>query len=737
MGKFSSFVVIHRKLILAVVAALLVLSVAGTVFLILNDKINSDMLVYLPQGTSTGDGIKFLKEKFGVEGDAFVVVEGTENDVELSKSVNKMKQNIDGITTFLWYGDVATIELFAKIAHIDGIDTEEVKSYLRRPIYDAENNIISYNYVLLVLFDFSPSTQAAFNVHAQIRAELRDNLGRSVAISGMTALADTVMTETMKEVPLYLIFSLIVVLIILFLSTGSYLEPLVLLITMGVAVVINMGSNYLLPEVSIISFAASSVLQLGITMDYAIFLLHTYREERLRFNPYVAAKRALPRTIVNIFASALTTVGGFAALYFMRFTIGADLANVIIKGVVLSLITVIILQPCLMVVFDGAILKTSHKMLKISFEPVAKGTLKARVIIVIIAVLLIVPAFIGQNNVKMSYLKIYKEPTEQTAQEKLASELQNQVIVAVPVCPKEGRQREFMAELMKNEKIASVLGAYSIIDMPEDKLISLLNSPVFADNPLVNTFFAECGTPENSMRYTLYLIGIDGDTEDEAAFECHRHLTATLNKYFDNSYPLGVLTGVADMAKVTPTDFLRVSLISAGIILLVMCIMLKSVRKSLLMVLLIELAIWVNISISTILGMKVNFMIYIIISSIQLGCTVDYAILLNSRFEEAKLKFSDSKTAAIKAAGAAFPAITTSASIIMAVCLAIYFVSRNLLVKEMAYLMTRGAFISYILVIFVLPCVLSFFKKSGAKGKFLRKKERVTEAPQAQGGENA
>ncbi len=735
MKKFSAFVVKYRTVIIIVIAVLLVLSIVGTVFLILNDKINSDMLVYLPQGTSTGDGIKFLKEKFGVEGDAFVVVEGTENDTELSQSVNKMRSEIDGITTFLWYGDVEIIEFMAKFAHIDGITTDEVKDYLRRPIFDDEGNITGYNYVLLILFDYSPSTQEAFNVHKQIRAELGGNLGRSVAISGMTALADTVMTETMKEVPLYLIFSLIVVLIILFFSTSSYLEPLVLLVTMGVAVVVNMGSNYILPEVSIISFAASSVLQLGITMDYAIFLLHTYREERLQFNPIDAATRALPRTIVNILASGLTTVGGFAALYFMRFTIGADLANVIIKGVVLSIVTVIILQPCLMVLFDKAMLKTSHKTLKVNFEPVARGTLKGRIVIIIVAALLIVPAFMGQNNVKMSYLKIYKEPEEQTAQEKLAAELQNQVIVAVPIETKEGRHKDFMAELKTDEKIDSVLGAYSIIDIPEDKLIELVNMPLIADIDMVQTFFAECGTAENPMRYTLYLIGINGDTEDEAAFACHAHITETLDKYFENSYPLGVLTGVADMAKVTPSDFLRVTLISAGIILLVMCLLLKSVRKSFLMVLLIELAIWVNISISTVLGMKVNFMIYIIISSIQLGCTVDYAILLNSRFEEAKKQFSDTKTAVIKATASAFPAITTSASIIMAVCLAIYFVSKNLLVKEMAYLMTRGALISYILVIFVLPCVLSFFKKSSGKYKFLQKKKSTEET--AQGGENA
>lgn len=727
MKKFTEWIIKYRAVVLIAVAVLIALSAVGTVFLIKDGKINSDMLVYLPEGTDTADGIAFLKEHFGVEGDAFVVVEGTENDKELASSVDKMRKEIKGLTQFVWYGDVETIEKMANLINISHLlETKEIKDYLRRPIYGDNGEITGYNYVLLALFEYSPSTQEAFNVHKQIRAELNGNLGRSVAISGMTALADTVMSETMKEVPYYLIFSLIVVLIILFLSTKSFLDPFILLATLGVAVIINMGSNYLLPEVSIISFAASSVLQLGITMDYAIFLLHTYREERLLFNPYDAVRKALPRTIVNILASGLTTIGGFAALYFMEFTIGADLANVIIKGVVLSLVTVVFLQPCFLIYFDKVLQKTSHKSLKVNFEPAAKGILKARYIIAIVAVLLLVPAFFGQNAVNFSYLKIYDEPKNQSVQEELATSLQNQIIMSVPLKTKTGTHKEFMQELSSDGKVNSVIGAFSALNVTEKELNLLLDNSIISQIPLMKMLFANVA-PEGEEKeiYTLYLVGIEGDTEDAAAFATHAYLMSTLNKYFDSSYPLGVLTGVADMAGVTPSDFLRVTLISAGIILLVMSLLLKSVRKSLMMVLLIELAIWINISINTIFARNINFMIYIIISSIQLGCTVDYAILLCTRFEETKREFKDTKEAIIKATASAFPAITTSASIIMAVCLAIYFVSNNLLVKEMAELMTRGALISYILVITVLPCMLVFFKKiKPLKIKPLTKEEK-------------
>lgn len=696
-----------------ITAVLVVLGTVGTVFVV-RGKINSDMLEYLPKNTATSDGIEFLKKNFDVEGDAFVVVEGYEKDPELEKSISKMKKEIAGITQFVWYGDVKMIDLLKPLLG-ETVNTEELKSYLRRPITDENGEIVGYNYILLVLFEYSPSTQEAFNVHKQIRAELHDNLGRETEISGMTALADTVFTETIKEVPLYLLFSVLIVLVILLISLDSFMDPVILMITMGVAIIINMGSNLILPQISIISFAASSVLQLGITMDYAIFLMNAYKEERVLFEPTEAVKRAVPRTTVNVLASSLTTIGGFAALYFMRFTIGTDLANVIIKGIVLSLVTVIVLQPCLLIYFDRATKKLSHKKLDINVEPVVKGVLKGRYVIAAVAVLLLVPAFFGQHFVKFSYLKVYDTPKEMSSQKALAESLQNQIIMAVPLETKNGSHKEFMEELLSDEKIGAIVSAFSVLDIESDKLLEILGADnmdsLIATVPTLNTLFRRVETDDGAKWYTLYLVEIEGDTEDEGAFATISHLNMTLDYYFTESYPLGVLTGVGDMAGVTPGDFLRVTLVSAGIILLIMSLLLKSVRKSFLMVVLIELAVWLNITINTLAGEKINFMIYIIISSVQLGCTVDYAILLSTRFEEAKREFSDTKTAITKATASAFPAITVSASIIAAVCLAIFFVSNNLLVKEMAALLARGAAISYALVILVLPCLLVFFKK--------------------------
>ncbi|MFW5780497.1 MAG: MMPL family transporter, partial [Bacillota bacterium] len=533
----------------------------------------------------------------------------------------------------------------------------------------------------------------------------------NVGVSGMTAMAKRVMEETMAELVYYIVFAVVVVMIILLIATSSYFEPIILMTTLLVSVLVNMGTNIIYPSVSIISFAAVSVLQLGIAMDYAIFFMHTFKEQRKDFDFIEATKKTIPKVITTIMASSLTTMCGFAALAFMNFKLGFDLAQVVVKGIFLSFLTVIFLQPALVILFDKVLKKTSHKDIEVNFEKVSSFTIKWRKLFVIAAAALIVPAFIMQSNVGFSYLKIYNEPEDITPQQQRAFELGNQVIAAVPLETKQGEHKEYIDELLSDEKIGNVIGAYSAMDISRQNLEIILN--------LTNGSFESGGMGAVSALfkkvdgewYTLYLIEILGDTENQKALETHSHLVATTDKYFDKSYPLGILTGTFDLAAVTPSDFLKVTIISSLIILLLLSILLKSFRKSLIMVLIIELAIWLNISLNFLFSSNINFMVYIIIGSVQLGCTVDYAILLSTRFEEAKRQFPDVKTAAIKASSSAFPAITTSASIIIATCLSIVFVTDNLLVREMAFVLARGAFISYALVVTILPGLLVYFKK--------------------------
>lgn len=710
--KLNEKIVKHRKIILIATAIIAVLSIVGLAFFILDGRINSDMLEYLPDGTSTSDGIAFLKENFNIEGDAFVVVEGDAEDAELAEKVEKMR-NIEGVTQFLWYGDVLAMdELASSLANLGisfPVDAQPLMDYMRQPI-DKDDPDTKYNYVLLVLFDYSPSTPEAFNVHKQIREELAP---RSVAISGMTALADRIMTETLGEAVYYILFGILAIAVVLLLTTSSFFEPVILLVTLGVSILVNMGTNLIFPQVSIISFAACGVLQLGISMDYAIIFMHIYKEKRRSLDPASAAASTIPSAMTSIIASGLTTIGGFAALAFMEFTLGVDLALVVVKGIALSVVTVLILQPCLTVVCDKLLIKTAHKQIHLGYGKVAEFSVKKRKWLVAAALLLIVPAFFAQSSVGFSYLKIYSPIENPNSQEILAEKLGNQIITAVPLIPKEGTQTDYIAELLEDEKIGNVMGAYSAISLGEKELAGLLallekiQSSLPASFSAIETLFRQV----DGRWYTLYLIEINGDTEDEAAFNTHSHITTVTDKYFDESYPLGMLTGVYDMAEITPRDFVKISLISALIILAVMTLLLKSFGKSFVMVLLIELAIWINIGLNFVFGAKMNFMVYILIGSVQLGCTVDYGILLATKFEEEKRRLNNSVQGAVSAAKSSFSAITLSASMITVACLAITFVSKNLLVKEMAWVLARGAMISYALVVLVLPALLAFFNR--------------------------
>jgi len=719
MNRFSNLIIKYRKIILIMTAVIFALSAFGIYYFIYDDRINSDMLEYLPPDTPTSEGIEFLKKHFGVKGDAFVVVEGEKEDAELEQGVERLKK-IKGLSQFFWVGDLKEIKAIEDLLALPifsnvnvKIETQGLYDYLKQPINPQDPNT-KYNYVILMLFDYSPSTQEAFQV---INTVYKEFSNRNVGVAGMTAMAKQVMEETMAELIYYIVFAVLCVSVILLIATSSYFEPLILISTLLISVIVNLGTNLIFPSVSIISFASSSVLQLGIAMDYAIFFMHAYKEQRKLLEPIDAAKSAIPKVFVAILASSLTTMGGFAALAFMNFRLGADLTKVVTKGILLSFLTVVFLQPIFVIIFDKALTKTAHKELMINFEKVSTFTVKWRKVIIAIAILAIIPAYIMQSNVDFSYLKIYKEPYNMTPQEMRAKELGNQVITAVPLKTKEGGHKDYIAELITDDKITNVIGAYSVMDISPKNMEKLLN--LFGDGfqegkmGAMGTLFRKV----DGEWYTLYLIEIEGDTEDEKASRTHSHLVKTTNKYFEKNYPLGILTGTFDMAAITPSDFLKVSAISVLIILIIMSILLKSFWESLVMVVLIELAIWLNISLNFIFSANMNFMVYIIIGSVQLGCTVDYAILMATRFEQAKSQYPDTKTAAIKASASVFPAITASASIIMAACLAVIFVTNNLLVREMAFVLARGAFISYVLVSIVLPPLLVYFKKSNRPKK--------------------
>lgn len=728
MEKAASLILKGKWVVITATVLIIALSFVGLFVMLKNDKINSDMLAYIDKGFTTYDGLEFLKENFNINGDAMLAVEASEDDAESADIINGFAE-IEGVTQLVWHGSVTDMEgmlsgfdgvfdIFG-ISKDDFLSTQDFKDFLRRPVPGKEG---SYYYVVMMLIEHSSSTDAAFDILDEMEKRLGD---RPLCTAGMTSVARMVMRDTLGEMPLYLVFGFLAVIVILLLTTTSFIEPLILIFTLVIAVIVNLGSNALFPSVSIISFAASGVLQLGVTMDYAIFFMHIYKEKRKNSDPFNATLHAAPRVWQSVLASGLTTIGGFAALYCMRYTLGADIANVVIKGVVLSLLTVIIVQPCLCVLLDKVILKTSHKrVIRFGYGKLADFSVKRSPIMLIVAALLVIPAFFGQSQVKYSYFQIYDTQKRTEGVEGVANEMTNQFIVAVPVQPNEGKTHKgFIEDVEKLDKVQVALGAFKAVNVDEKAMNFLLDNTRLLSDGYAASFFRKVGEGDDAKWYTLYTIGISGSAEDDASFVTYGELEKLLAEYFPESYELGMLTGVGDMSCVTPTDFRNVTLVSIVIVLAVVVLMMASFKKGILTVVLIELAIWLNLSISAIFNQHINFIIYILISSVQLGCTIDYAILIAGKFKEEMKRLGDAKEAAKSAMKSSCSAVVTSASIIIAVTLSVVCVSRNMIVQDMASLLARGGFISLVLVLCVLPGILILSEKSWMPAFLLRKKK--------------
>lgn len=836
MKKFSDFVIKYKAYVLLFFAVVLILSIVGTIFLVTQeDKINSDLMSYFGEDFDTSKGYAFLEENFNIRGDATIVVRGQENDPELIKSVDNIRK-MEGVSQLIWvedakemaefqtkideldfdFGEIDLAKLEKEMANNDllkgyaqyikllgieniKIDTSGLQTFLKRPIEGGESD-----YILILMLEYSPSTRQAYDLLDDIKAELSD---RPMASAGMTETAQTILYDTLNDLPNFIIYAVIAVIVILLLTTSSFIEPLILIVTLGISIIISMGINYLYPSISIISFAVSAVLQLAITLDYAIFYMHTYKKHRRTLDAQLSTKAAIPEVASSIFASGLTTIGGFVALYFMRFGIGADIANVIIKGIVLSLLSVLFLQPILTILLDKTIIKTSHNFTDkinkrrieknpdakeiakgVLIRPVAKFSVWQRIVLIVVAAALLVPTFIGQSKLSYSYFEMY-ENSQDTTEKQIAYELGNQTILAVPLELRVGTHQDFINDILADPtgKVNGVLGVFTMLDIDSETLKSMLNILIEGYEPttgknvklealqkmlrelpenaktypsiyeglldqlgidineidkydlenidivgmlegfdfgMLSSYF----TKKDGEWYTLYTVSIEGSAEDDAAAECYEYLHSVQKKYFgQKSYSIGMLTGSYDMRTVTPTDFLIVTLISIAIIFLIVALLLRNPLKSILMVAIIELGIWINLTIAFLAGIQLNFMIYIILSSVQLGCTVDYAILFANTFENNRAKYQSSKECAINSSVEAMPAVFTSALIIISVCLSVLFVSKNLIIKQLTGMLAMGAAISAILVGVLQTAVWSLFKTERKKVDFAEKIAKLNE----------
>ena len=713
MVKFSEFIVKKRRWILVVFLIASVLSAVAIPFVY--NRVNSDLTSYLPEDTQTTEGQIFLSEVFNIYGDCMVSVEGVERNLALK--IVKDLQQIEGVTSVMWKETTALISLLTLMFPDYADEINANVDVVNELFYDdggTPDDSSDDVYVILMTHAYGVSSNEAFNVLNKTEEVIKKYGDINYEIGGMTNMTKEVFESTIFEVWKYTLVAIIVVIILLIIFTDSWLDPVILLVTLGVSVLINMGTNIIYPTTSIITFSASAVLQIGLSMDYAIFLLHAVKQQRhtgKSFEDSLVA--AIPLTLKTVLASALTTAGGFIALFFMRFTIGEDLGMVLAKGIVMSLITVIFFQPALILLLKKPLEKLTHKSVNLRFRAPVKRIVKYRTAVVIALLVFLLPIMILQSGLDYGYLNFIKEDdSAPTLMEEKLDTAANQLVIAVPFdWTDTSIQYEFIDELKQIKKsdgkdaISFVLGVTALLPQAviEDPMIQSMK-----DNEMMKNYVAV--DPKTGITYSLYTVGVTTDVEGEDTFATLGKIEDLLGQKFDKYYMTGMSQGARDFAAITPDDFTRVSIASIAIIFIILLFTFRSLKYSVLLVLIIQFGIWINLALQRLIGQQINFMSYIIISSVQMGATVDYAILVTSKYLLNRRKLMPSH-AAYQATTSSVMSVITSASILAGACFSVYFVTSNLIVAEITMLVANGAIISLLLVIFALPAVLSYMDR--------------------------
>lgn len=707
MNKFARFIVSHKLLIIIVFAIVIIGSVIGLLFV----EKNSDIQSYLSKDSMTAKGRDALYNEFGILGEMSAAIK-TEDEGYLKDFLSEYNSN-EIVKNVMWAGNFSEIEkLIAnneRFKDLFGDNFAELSKKFIKTTPSGESI-----YLVSIYFNYSSSDNKVIDFVGEIEAKLNQAVQSGAisefALGGMAANARDMIDSSIGEIPVYLAIAVAILLIILFLTTRSWLEPFIFILTLGISILINMGTNVIFGSVSIITYSASTILQLALAMDYTIFLMHCYYDERKR-NPLLSPDKcmvqAIPKTMRSVCASALTTVGGFLALLVMDFGIGMDLGLVLAKGVLISLITVVFLQPVMILTVSKPLEKTKHKFITPRCECTTKASIKGRIPIIALALLLIVPTFIGQLNVPLSYMTMTKEPSEISSTQQVINDSANQIIIIAPgelAGDDYKKHYEFVEKLDSISGLQNGMSIYSIV--PEDmfKILPSLSQMIGFDlNQLTDTLF--------SNGYTLYIYEVTTGVENETTYANLDKILQYADESFgySSTYVTGLAQASSDMARVTPSDFIKVSCISAAIIFVILLLSFRSFKLSTLLLLVIELGIWINLSIVTLAGITINFMSYLIISSVQLGATVDYAILAASKYKEVRGEgCNDIKKAIVEGFKRAMPSILVSASVLMSVCIAVFFVSSNMIISEITILIACGAAMSTFLVLFLLPATMTF-----------------------------
>ena len=672
MDRYTNFILKHRKLIIAVFLFLTVICTGLSTLV----GVNYNFADYLPDDAPSTKALNVMEEEYSQPiPNMRVVIYGV--SIPEALDYKEKIKNAEGVKEVSWLDDSIDIYEPLELADQDTIDTWYKNS-------DA-------------LFSVTVSSDEA-EKKAAVEA-IREIIGDDNAMSG-TAVTDVLSpVHTSAEIQKIMMLALPVVFIILLLTTTSWFEPVLFMITIGVAIMLNRGTNLIFGEISFVTNAAGSVLQLAVSMDYSIFLLHRFTENRQDGkNVTEAMVEAVKQSVGSVLSSGLTTVTGFAALILMRFKIGPDMGYVMAKAIVFSLICVLCFLPALAMSTYKLIDKTKHRAFYPDFQKLAKRVLGMRIPALTIAVLLVVPCFLAQGNNSFLYgsSRVYSTEQTQMGRDLLAVEdeygTSNPLVIMVP-------KGDISKEIQLNDALKA--------DEDVTSVISYVNT--------VGASIPQDFVPEESLsqlyseHYSRFVVNIDTEEVEDGWTDKLDRLHEICEKYYgDEVLIAGDLASTEDLKDTITVDNTRVNILAILFVFVILLINFRSVSIPVILTLVIELSIWINLSVPYFQGLTLHYIGYLIISSVQLGATIDYAILLTGRYLEERKKMKR-KAAALESIRACVLSLFTSASILTIAGTVLGVISTNLVLSQLGILVGRGALISFFLVLLVLPALLMIF----------------------------
>ena len=675
MINIGKWITKHKNIILVIAFILLIPAGIGYV----STRVNYDVLSYLPERLETIKGQDILVDEFGMGAFSMVVVE--DMPMKDAAKVEKQLESIDHVKDVLWYDDAVDIS----------VPTEMIPEDLRKAFFNGKATM------MIALFDDTTSADDTMDAITQIRKVV----GKNVYASGMSGVVTDIKNLALQEMPIYVVIAGLLSLVVLFLTMTSFVTPLIFLLNIGMAIVFNLGSNVFLGEISYITQALAAVLQLAVTMDYSIFLLESYEanKERYEGDKKRAMAHAISNTFTSITASSITTVAGFVALCFMTFKLGTNIGIVMSKGVVIGVLTCVTVLPAMILTCDKAIEKTTHRSLIPSLDKLSHGIVKGRYVALLLFLIVLVPAIHGNNNYKIYYnidQSLPKNIPSNEANEKLKKEfnMSNMHMILLKDGLSAKEKSAMSKEIEKVDGVKWVIGLNSLVgsNVPESMIPNDIKKMLKTDN------------------YELEFVSSDYSSATDEVNSQLAKIDKIVKKYQNDGMVIGEAPMMKDLQDVTDVDLKTVNNISILAIFVIILITFKSISIPVILISVIEFAIACNMAVPFYTNTSLPFVASIVIGTIQLGATVDYAILMTSRYHKERTERGQSKKDAIRIAHeTSIKSILTSGLCFFAATFGVSVYSQVDMIGSICTLLSRGAIISMIVVICVLPAMLWIF----------------------------